>query len=501
MILSTGRTRTARPRRDWRELDPYLLGPSVAATVFLLGGLLALTVGALLDVFDGSRVGMAAALAATAIGAIGLLLPWDQWDRRMQLLFPISGLVLLAIGGVSPTGPFPAYLAILPLPFVFVGFTQRPGMSLALAPLTGMLLLSASGFDWNGTLLATLMFAVPMSVLVGEAIAQAQLHRHYAEVHLERLLHAVRVLAHVNDERTGARLVASLATELLNADAVAVLLADRPRSTRYLNRAWFGHPALADAAPLLVDALAAQPALRPGAMRFVADPARDPMLAATHKRVRAAALLPLPGPGGVPLGVAIAMWATPRRGLPAAARQAAELLSQEAGRMFQRIQQTAALARDAETDPLTELANRRTFSRALSTLQPGDAVVIVDLDHFKSVNDQFGHQVGDETLRALARCLRDVTRQVDCVARYGGEEFALVLPEAQIDGARKAMTRARATWNALEPITSFSAGIAVRDDEESPRETLRRADAALYEAKEAGRNRDVVASEREIVLP
>jgi diguanylate cyclase len=169
--------------------------------------------------------------------------------------------------------------------------------------------------------------------------------------------------------------------------------------------------------------------------------------------------------------------------------------------MFQRVQQTAALARDAETDPLTELANRRTFSRALSTLQAGDAVVIVDLDHFKSVNDRFGHQVGDETLRALARCLRDVTRQVDCVARYGGEEFALVLPEARIDGARKALARARATWNALEPITSFSSGIAVRADDESPRETLRRADAALYEAKEAGRDRDVVAPDREIVLP
>jgi diguanylate cyclase (GGDEF)-like protein len=488
-------------RRDWRDLDPGLLGPTVASTVFLVGGMLAFAVGALLDNFDGSRIGMAAALGATAIGAAGLLLPWDRWARSTQLVFPVSGLVLLALGGVSPTGPFPAFLAILPLPFVFVGFTQRPGISLALAPLTGMLLLAASGFEWNGNLLATLMFAVPMSVLVGEAIAQAQLHRKHAEEHLERLLHAVRVLAHVTDERTGARLVAALATELLNADAVAVLLADRPRSTRYLNRAWFGHPALADAAPLLVDALSARPGLRPGAMRFVADPARDPMIAAAHGRVRAAALLPMPGAGGVPLGVVIAMWATPRRGLPAPARQAAELLSQEAGRMFQRVQQTAALARDAETDPLTELANRRTFSRALSTLQAGDAVVIVDLDHFKSVNDRFGHQVGDETLRALARCLRDVTRQVDCVARYGGEEFALVLPEARIDGARKALARARATWNALEPITSFSSGIAVRADDESPRETLRRADAALYEAKEAGRDRDVVAPDREIVLP
>ena len=169
--------------------------------------------------------------------------------------------------------------------------------------------------------------------------------------------------------------------------------------------------------------------------------------------------------------------------------------------MFQRVQDTAALARAAGTDPLTELANRRTFARALGTLQPRDALVIVDLDHFKSVNDRFGHQVGDETLRTLARCLQSVTRQVDCVARYGGEEFALVLPEAELSGAESVLTRARTTWHALEPTTSFSSGIAMREENESPRETLRRADAALYEAKQSGRDRDVVARIPEIVLP
>ena len=171
--------------------------------------------------------------------------------------------------------------------------------------------------------------------------------------------------------------------------------------------------------------------------------------------------------------------------------------------MFRRLRESAALAHDAETDPLTQLANRRTFARALATMQPGDALVLVDLDHFKQVNDRFGHQVGDDTLRLLARNLRDTARQVDCVARYGGEEFAVVLPEAGIEGAQAMLNRFRRVWGSHQPVTTFSAGIARHEAGRTPRETLRLADAALYAAKAAGRDCDMLAdgSEVEMVLP
>ena len=189
------------------------------------------------------------------------------------------------------------------------------------------------------------------------------------------------------------------------------------------------------------------------------------------------------------------MWTTPRRRLHPSARQAAELLSEEAGRMFRRLRESAELAHDAETDPLTQLANRRTFARALATMQPGDALVLVDLDHFKQVNDRHGHQVGDETLRLLARDLRDTARQVDCVARYGGEEFAVVLPEAGIEGAQAMLApRSAGSGQSHQPITTFSAGIARHEPGRSPRETLRLADAALYAAKAAGRDCDMLAA-------
>jgi two-component system cell cycle response regulator len=474
----------------YRELDPMELAPRIASATFLIIGLLILGVDRFVPSVHGAGITLIAGVAA-GFGLVGVLFPWPRFTARAQLVLPIFAFVLFAWGGVIAHQHLDAYLALLPLPFVFIGFTQRPGTSIVLAPAAVVGLLVAARFSFDPTLVATLLVALPMSVAVGEAVAQAQTRRTWAEQRVDRLLQAVRVLGRMEDERTGAEIVASLAAELLGADAVAVLLADRPGGRRYRNRAFFGHPALGDAAPLLIDALGDDRSLRAGKTRFISH-------AETHSAVRNAAIVPLPGHGSTIIGLIVALWGTPRRRLPPSARQAAELLSEEAGRMFQRLRDSAALTHDAETDPLTELANRRTFARALETMRPDDALVIVDLDHFKSVNDRFGHQAGDEALRALAACLRSTTRQVDCVARYGGEEFALVLPDAGADGARLLLDRVRHSWRALDPLTTFSAGIAVHRGGVTPRETLREADGALYAAKENGRDRDEVAA---IVLP
>jgi diguanylate cyclase (GGDEF)-like protein len=477
-------------RAEFREMDARSLAPRAAAATFFFAGILALA----LQPIIGDYTALPIAIGSTVFGAVTFVLPWQRWSASAQLAMPGFAFVLFAWGGALALGPMGPYLAMLPLPFVFVGFTQRPGTSLLLGPVAALSLVIASRFTFDANLAATLFFALPMSVVVGEALAYAQLRRARAEARVERLLEAVRVLAGVGDTRTGAHLVAALSAELLGAEAVAVLLSDRTGSHRFLNRAYFGHPALATAAPLLVDALGEQGVVPDATTRFVVEPARLRALAPAAGCVRALAIVPLPSAGDVPIGVVIAMWTSARRRLPASARQSAELLSEEAGRMFQRLRDAAALAHDAETDPLTELANRRTFARALATVQPGDALVIVDLDHFKRVNDRHGHQVGDATLKSLAHCLRDTARQVDCVARYGGEEFALVLPEAGVAGATALLDRVRREWMAKRPMTTFSAGVAVHREGEQPRDALRRADEALYAAKEQGRNRDVVAT-------
>ena len=500
------RTNAAGASRElrlfFREVDSEVLAPRVAALVFLLGGLLALAVTLVAPDFHGEPSIGAIASVAAAFGVAAIVFPWQRYPAPVELVIPVFAFVLFAWGGVIAQGTPEPYLAMLPLPFVFVGITQRPGTAAGIAPIAVAALIVADRFHFDSTFLSTLVFAVPMLVLVGEALAFAQARRTKAEARVERLLEAVRILARVDDQRTGAQLVASLSAELLGADAVAVLLADRPGSRRLLNRAFFGHPALADSAPLLVDALGASE-FDAYAPQFISDPQRVRALAPAAACVRAVSTVPLPGDGPAPIGVIIAMWTTPRRRLQPSACQAAELLSEEAGRMFRRLRESAALAHDAETDPLTQLANRRTFARALATMQPGDALVLVDLDHFKQVNDRFGHQVGDDTLRLLARNLRDTARQVDCVARYGGEEFAVVLPEAGIAGAQAMLNRFRRVWGSHQPVTTFSAGIARHESGRTPRETLKLADAALYAAKAAGRDCDMLAagSEAELVLP
>ena len=163
----------------------------------------------------------------------------------------------------------------------------------------------------------------------------------------------------------------------------------------------------------------------------------------------------------------------------------------------------AELSRAASTDPLTGLANRRAFDAALAeridaaaTGGPGGCVAVFDLDHFKAVNDRFGHDAGDHVLQSFARIARGIVRQADVVARLGGEEFGILFPGADIAQAQYLSERLRATV-AATPLRhgpasvrlTVSAGIAAIDSNGSAAAVLRAADRALYAAKADGRDR------------
>lgn len=152
----------------------------------------------------------------------------------------------------------------------------------------------------------------------------------------------------------------------------------------------------------------------------------------------------------------------------------------------------------ARTDPLTGLLNRRAWRDLLDAELARSArrdgapvcVAMLDLDHFKRFNDDHGHVAGDAFLQQLASEWRAAVRPSDTVARYGGEEFALLLPDCTLPGAVEVIERLRACVPLGE---RCSAGVACWDGEETPLALITRADGLLYEAKDAGRDRLVVA--------
>ena len=152
-------------------------------------------------------------------------------------------------------------------------------------------------------------------------------------------------------------------------------------------------------------------------------------------------------------------------------------------------QATGLLAVAAVTDDLTGLGNRRHVNTLLDGLTEGDALLLLDLDHFKDLNDRLGHLAGDDVLALLGRYLHEATREGDAVARYGGEEFLVVLRASGAEAAHHAAERLLEGWRATDPVITFSIGIAVHEACSSPLDTLAHADAALYCAKDEGRNR------------
>lgn len=180
-----------------------------------------------------------------------------------------------------------------------------------------------------------------------------------------------------------------------------------------------------------------------------------------------------------------------------------ELLAAHAATAIENGALFAEVERLASTDALTGLANRRHFflqarllaSRAQRSGQPL-AMALLDLDHFKTVNDTFGHQAGDQVLKVVAQTCRDSLRAGDLVGRYGGEEFVFLMPGTDLASALKvaerickAIAELRISFGATSIHLTASLGVAVEPGCADIQAVLAQADAALYTAKGAGRNR------------
>jgi diguanylate cyclase (GGDEF)-like protein len=156
------------------------------------------------------------------------------------------------------------------------------------------------------------------------------------------------------------------------------------------------------------------------------------------------------------------------------------------------------------TDELTGLPNRRAFLRRIedevARVQRYGfplSLALIDLDHFKQVNDKYGHAGGDEVLQMYSKNVLSIFRHHDLVARYGGEEFAVLLPNTDAEGALRALTKVKnrageTRWQAngdTIPVPTFSSGVSLYKPGETASAFIERADKALYRAKRLGRNR------------
>jgi diguanylate cyclase (GGDEF)-like protein len=169
--------------------------------------------------------------------------------------------------------------------------------------------------------------------------------------------------------------------------------------------------------------------------------------------------------------------------------------------------------RDATKDALTGMLNRRSFMdrlqqecSATSRHALATCVAMLDVDHFKKINDTYGHPAGDAVLVELARRLHATVRTEDVAARFGGEEFVLMLPMTQLEGGRQLLERVRLAVSS-EPFTvptprgeqtipvTLSAGLAHVKHRQTPEQVLETADVCLYQAKHSGRNRVVDSSQ------
>jgi diguanylate cyclase (GGDEF)-like protein len=228
------------------------------------------------------------------------------------------------------------------------------------------------------------------------------------------------------------------------------------------------------------------------------DPESDPRLSTLLPFARNVALFPMTAEGK-PTGVLALEYPgtsgkIERRVVDMVSQFAAHAaLAMENASLYQLVQ------KQAETDALTGIPNRRTFEATLErelsrASRNGEQVTLAmfDIDHFKSLNDTYGHQTGDEVLKKVAAALATTCRDFDTPARYGGEEFVVIFPSCSSKESLKVAERLREAIAAIETVTpvTASSGVATFPTHANdPNSLIKAADEALYESKRAGRDR------------
>ncbi len=375
------------------------------------------------------------------------------------------------------------------LAFTWIGLGHQRWTSARIAPFAAVgFIIPIINFTDNWVVsIRTTAVVIPSAVLIGEVLAWISHHLEEAEerdtAHIESqraLLSASTTLAYQVDYDTASYLAARMSGELLGSAVSMVFLAEDSGLKGIGSWPEPVEESLIDGPKVegLLSAIREDRCMHLPA--YQASPIRDLM------SVTSIFLVPIRGAGD-PIGAIALGFMDEAHQLDEFELDIARTFATQVGLAFERVWATQSLLDDSLRDELTGVGNRRHVSALLGNVQPGDAIVMLDLDNFKEVNDTLGHSIGDEVLHAMGAYLRSALRDNDSVARYGGEEFLLLLRRAGSGGVAKAQELLEG-WRRTNPVVTFSAGVAIHDISATPLGTVKKADAALYLAKSRGRN-------------
>jgi diguanylate cyclase (GGDEF)-like protein len=490
------------------ESEERALAGSVSGGLYLIGGATLAAVSFLPSVTHAHlAVLMALVAVCLAWGTSSLfLIDWRRAPRQLIHVSALLGFVLTAAAVASSGGAAsPAWLYLFFIA-LFGSYFFRPAVALAYiggCVATHALPLFYDPRALHDLFLARLVIAAPAYLAFGAAIISGKALMGRLRSRAEQLAAEQgslrRVATAVVEGEPAERiyeLVAREAAALLGAAAAGILRFDGEAHAIMMG-SWADRDTGRDdhGTPFEV---------RPGSDLALARETNSPIRVDGHRPDGAVGRLGYTSSIVTPVRIGANTWGV----LVATAEKAGQLRSGAEEQLLEfgnllataiiSIEDREKLSRQASTDPLTGLANHRTLQRRLTaevsrTVRHSQtlSVALIDIDHFKQINDIGGHEVGDEMLARVAECLNELARAEDTIARAGGDEFAWLLPETSRHQALVAVERARRAIASVAPKPyriTVSAGICDTSVTSDPNELIRFADGALYWSKAHGRN-------------
>ena len=435
-------------------------------------------------------------LISILLGIAAWLAPWERWHPRVSLCLVVVAFGMIAFGDAYAVSAPYTYAIYFVVAFAWIGLCHPRRTALVMAPVAlpfYLLPFLVRGGDSSGGL-ASAAVTIPVCVLIGETVSWAMTQHRQSQAQAEHRALLLRAVVRGTTTITtldADQVLAAVVDSVMGIDMDCAWVAIQSAG----GKVWEVRQSRGESSPPVGLRHAAGlgiPALVSTARAAVTVPTDDPAVPPACRAMRAMVACPVSIDGQL---AAVLVAASGRRDLTVEDGEALSLLANHAGRTLenaarygQEKEARQVLAEVSRRDELTGVGNRRHAIALLESLEPGDAVVMIDLDHFKDVNDSLGHEAGDRVLAGLADHLRRGLRDADLVARYGGEEFLVVLRAAG-EGAYATAERLCATWRDCDMGATFSAGVAVHREGRTPAVTVADADAALYAAKRTGRDR------------